>query len=284
MRHLVCNCCQSAGVPRIVLSRSLPLSKLFLVPFPPVSSAPMTSPVQHRPPPRSSSRILSLFLSFSAFCFGLTAFAKFLHILAHAGRLKRGVLSFVFGSSNFTVFADLGPASASNCTTNTPFLLHVGILWPVLMFSMYDSYGPNTTMLHSSTISPTEADGLLTSASKNLMLHCLPSRTNSSLASPSTRIGLPLAAAILTVFVAFVLAAPFFRTGHTLLASPESTVHHLLQCDVASLLQARSYTLPKRPKLQQQKTWKKTKRKRNLCRQPFGKKKEQNEKSGHNML
>ena len=36
------------------------------------------------------------------------------------------------------------------------------------------------------------------------MLHCLPSRTNSSLASPSTRIGLPLAATILTVFVAFV--------------------------------------------------------------------------------
>ena len=70
----------------------------------------------------------------------------------------------------------------------------------MLVFSMYDSCGPNTTMFPSSAIALTEANGLLTSASQNFLLHFLPSQTNSNFASPSTCIGLPIAAASLTVF------------------------------------------------------------------------------------
>ena len=55
------------------------------------------------------------------------------------------------------------------------------------------------------------------------MLHFLPSRANSNLASLSTCIGLPLAAANLTVIVALVLVTPFFPIGHTLFAAPETT-------------------------------------------------------------
>ena len=46
-----------------------------------------------------------------------------------------------------------------------------GLLWPVLVFSMYESCDPNTTMFPSSTVALTEANGLLTSAKKNFMLH-----------------------------------------------------------------------------------------------------------------
>ena len=84
------------------------------------------------------------------------------------------------------------PLVRSTRTTNTPSLLHYGILWPVLVFSMYDSRGPNTTMFPSSTFARTEANSLLTAASRSFLLHLVPSRTNSILASPSTRIGLPL--------------------------------------------------------------------------------------------
>ena len=47
----------------------------------------------------------------------------------------------------------------------------------------------------SSTIALTEANGILISASRNFILHFIRSRMNSNLASPSTRLGLPFAAA-----------------------------------------------------------------------------------------
>ena len=54
----------------------------------------------------------------------------------------------------------------------------IGDLWPVLVFSMYDSCGPNTK-LPSSTIAFTEANGLLTCVPKNFTLDvfsCRPAR------------------------------------------------------------------------------------------------------------
>ena len=95
---------------------------------------------------------------------------------------------------------------------------------------MYDSCGPNTTMFPSSTIALTEANGLVTSAFRNFMLHFSPSRTNSSVGSPSTHVGLPVAAANLTVFAAFVLVSHFFRISPTFLAAFESTVISKISC------------------------------------------------------
>ena len=70
----------------------------------------------------------------------------------------------------------------------------------------------------------TDTNGILTSASRNLVLHFLPFRTSSNLASPPTRMGLPFAATNFTVLVDIVLSTPFFRLGQMLLAAPESTV------------------------------------------------------------
>ena len=56
------------------------------------------------------------------------------------------------------------------------------------------------------------------------MLHRLSPRTKSNLASPSTFIALPFAAASFTALFPFVLTTPFFLSGHTLRAAPESTV------------------------------------------------------------
>ena len=184
MRHLVFNSFLFACmlVEERVFAQS---SFVQTLPLPPASSVPLTSRVQHRAPPPSSSRILPVLLH----C--LTAFTNLYRTLVHAGRLKTSVISVVLGSSNPTFFVFLEPTCASNCTRNTPFLLLIEILWPVLVFSMHDSCGPNTTIFRRCQITLTDASGLLTSASKNLMLHFLPSQTNSSVAPPSTRIGLP---------------------------------------------------------------------------------------------
>ena len=60
--------------------------------------------------------------------------------------------------------------------------------------------------------------------SQIFMLHFLPSRTGSILASPSTRLGLPLAAANLTVFVAFIFATPFLWIRTRSWQLPEPTL------------------------------------------------------------
>ena len=57
----------------------------------------------------------------------------------------------------------------------------------------------------------------------DFLLHLLQSRTNSNLASL-------LAAASLNVFVASVLATPFFQIAHTLLVAPESTDISTISC------------------------------------------------------
>ena len=97
---------------------------------------------------------------------------------------------------------------------------------------MNDSCCPNTTTFPSSTIALTEANGLLTSASRNFILHFIPSRMNSNLASPSTRMGLPFAAANFTAFFDFVLSTPFFRLGQTLFGRSRvhRDLHYLLYC------------------------------------------------------
>ena len=113
----------------------------------------------------------------------------------------------------------------------------------MLTFSMNDSCCPNTTTFPSSTIALTEANGLLTSACRNFILHFIPSRMNSNLASPSTRMGLPFAAANFTAFFDFVLSTPFFRLGQTLLAAPESTVISTTSCTVSIAFTSSSSSL-----------------------------------------
>ena len=110
---------------RIVFSRGLPFSKLFLF-----FMLSLTSLVQHRPPPRpwSHASFLASFCLFwgsqpsrisSTFWFTLAA-------------SRRAFSQFVFGSSNLTLIVDLEPACASNSTTNTPFLLLFGFFRPIL--------------------------------------------------------------------------------------------------------------------------------------------------------
>ena len=144
----------------VVEDRACPWSSsLRTPPLHPASSAPLTPHAQHRPPvdPRHAC-----FRSCFNFCFGLTAFTNFLRTLVRPGRLKT---ESVFGLSNFTVFVDLVPARAISL---------IGILGPMLVFSMYDSCGPNTTTFPSSTTAFTEANSLFTSVSKNFMLHFFP--------------------------------------------------------------------------------------------------------------
>ena len=98
----------------------------------------------------------------------------------------------------------------------------------MLVFSMYESCCPNTTdvaVVNSRTHGSQRYFDVRVQE-----LRVKPSQANSNLASPSTCIGPPFTAANFTLFVAFVLATPFFRIGHTLLAAPASTVnlHDLL--------------------------------------------------------
>ena len=76
------------------------------------------------------------FRSRSDFPFGLAAFTHFFHVLVHASLLKT---EFIFGSWNLTVLVACVLGSVLSCMTNTPFLLLIGILWPVLLFSIYES-------------------------------------------------------------------------------------------------------------------------------------------------
>ena len=143
-------------------------------------------------PTSPTSSILVVHTSFLvSFSVLVSQHHEFLPHLVHVGRLEIGVHSFVFGSSNLTFSFVIEPAFASNCTTNTLFLLLIGILWPAFE---HDDVFLVDSRIHG---------GLLTSASKNFMLHFLPSRTNSSFASLSTRIGRPSAAANLTVFISY---------------------------------------------------------------------------------
>ena len=106
-------------------------------------------------------------------------------------------------------------------------------LGPDLPSSMCDPSGLNTTTFPSSAIALTEANAPLTSASKILMLHLLPPRTNSNVASPSTRMKLPAAAADFVVFVDLVLVTPFIRIGQTLSSAPESTILSTISCTIS---------------------------------------------------
>ena len=163
-----------AWLSRIVFSRSLPFSKLFLLLL--LSSVPLTTRVRHRPRPRCSSLILP-FLLRSQFWSN------------SAGRLKARVLSFVARRiSHLSSFSNpFGRPTApqtrlSSCSLESS-LASARVLDVRFPRSEHDDVSLAEML--------TEASGLLTSASKNFILHFLPSRMNSSLASPSTLIGLP---------------------------------------------------------------------------------------------
>ena len=130
--------------------------------------------------------------------FGLTAFTNFFRNLVHAWPLENRIRVRLIKPPH------LRRSRARSCIQ----LHHKHALRPVHRNPRASARVLDARFLRSEHDDVSIVDGLLTSASKNFMLHFLPSRTSSNLASRSTCIGLPLAAASSTVFVASVWDSP----------------------------------------------------------------------------
>ena len=98
----------------------------------------------------------------------------------------------------------------------------------LLVFSTYDSCAPNTTTFPSATVALTESQRSFFYVSVQELHGAL--LADSTLASPSTWIGLTYAAANLIIFAAFVLETLPLSNRPALLAAPQSTVISTISC------------------------------------------------------
>ena len=133
------------------------------------SSCLRTPRAQHRPPPRSSSRILLVLLQFK-FCF--TAFPNFFHMLGHVGRVTPAFchrLRLIEPHVSAVLETIRALTSSGLCSC-----------------SRYTSLAVQTQRRFLRLRSPHGGQRSFDVSVKNFMLNLLSSRTNSSLASPST--------------------------------------------------------------------------------------------------
>ena len=214
----------SIFVARSVVEHWLRLRVVFLSPNYPSPSCFLCSSDSSRTT-SSTSSIHARFVSCLIFCFGLTAFTNLFHF------------TLVAWKQNPCSAGQTSPSSSISCplvrpaAPQTRLLLFIGILWPALEFSTYVACGPNTTMFPSSTSALTEANGLLTSASKNLMLHFFPSSTNAN--HPSFHKCRTTACCRQPHRLRRLCPRDTFRIGHTLLPA-QSTLISTISCTTST--------------------------------------------------